>query len=219
MSVHAVRTERMDITISLQAGYIFVQQKWKYNWLTNHPRYPNQTAWTYQEKKNFHNKSDQLIWELWSSKAYAVTTGDSELAQKYKDVKFPINIDIKWTLPPNSAHWDVNVYKISESGIFQSYVEWSTRKIWLDSEDIKPRTRLLNQIPVAHEMGHSLGNSFYVTGVRMDEYPNKSHPHPTYGNDQRSMMNRGTEVRVRHFDYLKQQLNTLLPTANFDIII
>lgn len=218
MSIHAVKTERMDITISLSAGYIFVQQKWKYNWLI-HPNHQGLSAWTYQEKRNFHNKSDQLIWKLWSSKAYAIMTGNSPLAEKYKNIKFPINIDIKWTLASDSSHWEVDVYKIPSGDFDRSYVSWAARKIRLDSEDIKARADLLNQVPVTHELGHSIGYSSAITGVRMDEYPSQAHPNPRYGADVASIMNHGTEVRIRHFEYLKQQLNALLPNAAFDIVI
>jgi hypothetical protein len=202
----------MDITLNLSEGYIFVQQKWRYNWLIA-SNYPNVSAWTIQEKRKFHNESDKWIWSLWSSKAYAVITGNSSLAQKYRNTKFKINVDIKWVIGRETEHWNVNVYKIPKGVIRGSSVKWVARSIELDSEDTASRTDLLNQIPVTHEFGHTFKDSRHSNLGILDEYPPNS-PHFT---DQHSIMNRGTEVRTRHFDYLKQQLNLLFPSVSFDI--
>jgi hypothetical protein len=209
MAIYAIKTDRMDITLDLSSGYIFVQQKWRYNWIDESGKNP----WTLQEKRDFHNKADQLIWKFWSSKAYAFMTGNTALAQRYRGSKFKINLDIKWVIGRETEHWNIDVYKVPV-GVFRgSFVRWANRQIELDSQDTIPRTDLLNQVPVTHEFGHTFRHSGSSNYGTLDEYPDTS-PHAA---DRYSIMNRGTEVRNRHYDYLKQQLNLLLPSASFNI--
>lgn len=224
MNIHAVKTDRMDITIDLASHYVFVQQKWKYNWLID-PNHPKQSAWTYKEKHDFHNKSDQIIWKLWSNKAYLMMQGSSALAQRYRNVKFYINIDVKWVIGSETEHWNVDVYKIPSGSSRGSSANWGNRTITLDSEDYKKRTDLGTvdgQYPVTHELGHTFKNMTTLFSGRnfgtLDEY-STTVSNPSYHSDKSSIMNHGSSVRDRHYEYLKHELNLLLPTALFEVYL
>lgn len=225
MNIHAVKTDRMDITIDLASRYVFVQQKWRYNWLID-PKHPNQSTWTIEEKRNFHNKSDQIIWKLWSTKAYLMMRGGSTLAQQYRNVKFPVHIDIKWVTGSENTHWKVNVYKIPAGTIGESGVRWGDQQIILDSKDYKARTDKIapGQYPVSHELGHTFKNESGLYPNRrfgtLDEYKRtKGVSDSRYHSDRGSIMNIGNDVRERHYAYLKEQLNRLLPTAMFEVYV
>jgi hypothetical protein len=203
---NAVKTNRMDITVDFSSHYIFVQQKWKYNWIDN-PSDP----WTLEEKRLFHNKADQLIWKFWSSKAYAMITGNSRLAGEYRNIKFNINVDIKWTIGSAAAHWNVEVVKNDA----RSNAHWTNQQARLDIYDIyavdRPgkldTTQIYAQYPVVHEVGHLLGNTIHIQGMHGDEY---KEPQLSLYSDENSVMNIGNAVRDRHFDYLKSELKRLL---------
>ncbi|MDR3339680.1 MAG: hypothetical protein LBT25_06270 [Candidatus Symbiothrix sp.] len=213
MAIYAVKTDRMDITLNLSSGYIFVQQKWRYNWIDESGTNP----WTLQEKRDFHNRADKWIWDLWSSKAYAVLIGNSRLAQEHKNTKLKINVDIKWVTGREQEHWNVNVTKIDRN----SYIRWNNRTIKLHINDVAivgvdgradPDMRYAH-IPVTHEFGHSLGNSRYALSssdsiaMHGDEYKD---PGLSMYRDDASIMSVGTAIRPRHFDFLKIQLTRLV---------
>ncbi len=201
MNIHAVKTDRMDITIDLNSRHIFVQQKWRYNWLID-PNHPNQSAWTIEEKRNFHNKSDQIIWKLWSTKAYLMMRGGSTLAQQYRNVKFPVHIDIKWVTGSENTHWKVDVYKVPYGTFRGSQANWSKRHITLDTEDYSDRD-YPGQIPVAHELGHTFRDmTTYPKLGTLDEYKRtKGVSDSRYHSDRGSIMNVGSSVRERHYAY------------------
>jgi hypothetical protein len=218
MAILAVKTDRMDITMDLSSGYIFVQQKWRYNWIDESGRKP----WTLQEKRDFHNRADKWIWKLWSSKAYAMITGNSNLARKYKNTKFRINVDIKWVVGSENEHWNVEVRKISinVSPPSRSEVFWNSRRIKLYSCDVdeyayagkaNPSIKYV-QYTVAHEFGHAFGNTNSLpdsfSSIRHgDEY---REPYLSIYQDDGSMMSVGSTVRQRHYDYLKSELERMM---------
>jgi len=160
MPIYVAKTDRMDITWNLSSGYIFVQQKWKYVWEDESGKNP----WTLDEKRDFHHKVDKWIWELWSSKAYATITGNSKLAQEYRNTKFKINVDIRWVIGHENEHWTVHVRKNNPD----SKVIWMRREIYLDyNTDIKyvgitgfvDSSMKYAQVGAAHEFGHAFGNT------------------------------------------------------------
>lgn len=189
------------------------------------PNHPNQSAWTIEEKRNFHNKSDQIIWKLWSTKAYLMMRGGSTLAQQYRNVKFPVHIDIKWVTGSENTHWKVDVYKIPAGGLRRSGMQWGVRQIILDSEDYKARTDIVaqGQYPVSHELGHTFQDKSGLYPNRtfgtLDEYPQAGLSNARYHSDRGSIMNVGSGVRERHYAYLKEQLNRLLPRAMFEVYV
>jgi len=200
-------TSRLDIDLNTDTNKIFVQQKWLYTWKVK----KGIKSWTYLEKKAFHNKADKLIWSKWSNHFTLKVSGKSSFAKKNKDETFKVGFDLKWVL--KNEHWKVNVTKISKGDFNSSNVIWSTRVINLDTEDVVKRSDI-NQYAVAHEFGHAIGNSSVAySGSHGDEYKKTS----SYLKDTKSMMNKGSELRKRHADFLIRELNTMIPDTIFAV--
>ncbi|WP_461532124.1 hypothetical protein [Sinomicrobium sp.] len=201
----------MDIVVEPHRQTILVQQRWKYDWQILVPV----SSWTYDDKKEFHRRADELIWGQWSGKFIVRVEGNSDFATQFTDRDFTVNFDIKWVL--SNEHWSVVVRKIPPGDFRTSHVKWGTRTMQLDTEDLILVERVKNgksyfQYPVAHEFGHAAGNSVYAT-THGDEYGSSS----PFQLDRSSMMNVGNELRDRHSDYLIQQLNTMVPETSFRI--
>ena len=88
-------------------------------------------------------------------------------------------------------------------------VEYNARKIFLCTEDFET-TRHAGGI-VAHEFGHSMGN----TGVlkRGDEYRQTS---PHHG-DTQSVLNVGDQLRTRHFRTVVEEMNQMIPETRWRV--
>ncbi len=206
-------TSKMNISIVTDKNYIFVSQRWKYSWLNA----PKTTAWTYAQKKDFHNKVDRLIWSNWSSHFTLKVSGRSDFAKQYKGKTLRINFDVQWVL--SNEHWNVDVTKIKKNDSKTSSVRWSSNIIKLDTNDTLLRqTSKKNpayvQYPVVHEFGHAIGNSKYASkGMHGDEYKKKS----LHYADKKSLMNIGHELRSRHIDTLISELNTMIPNTTFKV--
>jgi hypothetical protein len=205
------KTDRMDITVEEAGSNIFVQQKWKYEWLND----LNTTQWTYAQKKHLHDKIDTLIWRKWSGHFKIKTTGNSAFSKKHSSSGFTMNFDIKWVL--SNEHWLVRVRKIVSGTFKTSNVKWPSRIINLDTEDILIRKstrggRTFYKYPVLHEFGHAIGNSVHASqGMHGDEYKANN----PFKSDQSSIMNLGNELRKRHIEYLLQELNKMIPDTTF----
>ncbi|WP_055446528.1 hypothetical protein [Lacinutrix mariniflava] len=208
--IYSSKTDRMDITIDIPNSTIFIQQKWKYDW----KNLPKTSAWTYTEKKAFHNQADRLLWQQWSSHFILNCTGTSNIAKNYNTSNFKVNFDIKWVL--TGEHWNVNVKKIKKGTFSSSSVSWNSRVINLDTEDLiytEKRTNIY-QFPLSHEFGHAIGNSKYAAkGMHADEYKASS----KFNLDYTSRMNAGSELRERHIDFILLNLNKMIPNTTFII--
>ena len=96
-------------------------------------------------------------------------------------------------------------------------MSWDSKIINIDTEDtVKIKrdrgSKSYHQYPIVHEFGHSVGNSIFAsTGMHGDEYNSSS----SFFRDKRSLMNIGSNLRDRHLDFLLQQLNTMIPNAQF----
>lgn len=208
---HVVRnTDWCCIDVNTTTGQIFMQERWKYNWIVA----PGVAAWTREERRTFHNTADRAIWATWSNRCKMGARGGSSFARRFSGRPLPINLDIRWVLTDH--HWYVTVKKIPPGAFETSSVQWAARTITLDSNDIRerqfdngagqPRT---TQIPVAHEFGHAAGNT--ATLNRGDEYRNGH----THEDDLRSVMNVGHGLRRRHFDTIIEELNQMIPDTTF----
>jgi len=202
----------MDITVNLDSGYIFIQQKWKYNWKISSKVSP----WTYVEKKAFHETADNLLWQQWSKHYKLKVSGSSAVSKKYKSNEFDVNFDIKWVTA--NEHWSVNVKKIEKGKFNTSSVNWTSKVINLDTEDLKIKKRkrgkkIYKQYPLSHEFGHAIGNTSHITGMHSDEYK----PTSSFNLDLYSRMNIGNTLRKRHIDYIIIELNKIIPNTTFSI--
>jgi hypothetical protein len=201
-----------DIDINIDAGHVFLQQKWLYTWLTA----AGVSAWTDVEKTEFHNRADKHIWAAWSNRATLGVAGTSAFTRRFRASGVKINLDIRRVVA--GGHWNVRVTKIPPQSFRQSNIIWNTRIINLDTNDFKTRTNCIgtppacyDQKPVAHEFGHAAGNTA-VLG-RGDEYGPTS---PHYS-DHASIMNIGNQLRDRHFRTILDELNTMIPATTFSV--
>ncbi|MFV0305623.1 MAG: hypothetical protein ACK5IC_09115 [Moheibacter sp.] len=211
---YSKKTDRMDIYLDEKTKTILIQLKWKYNWKTA----IGDPAWTYVEKKKFHEMADSLIWKKWGSHYKLYTKGSSDFAKKYSTSTFLVNFDIKWVI--TDPHWNVNVTKIP-SGMKSptSYTLWNSRIINLDTEDTKwtrkktVGSRNYFHHPITHEFGHAIGNSSKVG--RGDEYNPDNQINGGFKLDYSSIMNVGDQLRNRHLEYIITQLNLMIPNTKF----
>ena len=198
------KTDRMDIYLEEYRQIILIRQRWKYNWLNER----NTTSWTLFEKRDFHNKVDNIIWKIWGGQFKIKVIGSSVFAQKYKNKIFTINFDIQWVI--QNPHWNVNVRKIVKNTSYRSNVRWNDREINLDTEDTKMR-KDYKQVPVGHEFGHAIGYLY-------DEYNSTLSINNGFLFDQDTIMNVGMELRKRHLQYVIYQLSTIYPNTTFQLI-
>jgi hypothetical protein len=212
MGYYSKNTDRMDIHIEETRGTILIKQKWKYSWLTM----AGATAWTYPEKKLFHSKVDNLIWNSWGNHFFLKVEGNSDFSKRNSDKKWDVNFDIEWVL--SSEHWDVNVTKLPSNhvGYEVSSVRWDSKIITIDTKDtayrkIQGPRKKYYQYPLVHEFGHAAGNTNKVPGMHGDEYKATS----PYNGDKPSLMNLGNKLRSRHLDYVLSQLNTMVAGSTF----
>jgi hypothetical protein len=123
----------------------------------------------------------------------------------------------------------VNVSKIAKDRLIQSSVLWADRIVNLDTNDFTsretcfgpPKNICVNQIPVAHEFGHTMGNIGAIHGGASDEYSDGSSggkkKRSQYLEDVYSMMHRGNQLRERHFEHLLTELHDLIPDTAFSV--
>ncbi|MEM9147867.1 MAG: LysM peptidoglycan-binding domain-containing protein [Pseudomonadota bacterium] len=197
---------RMSIDIDGKKKLIFVQQKWQYDWKVK----SGCSAWTSAQKKIFHNDCDKAIWAKWSGKYQVACSGTSDFAKAMKGQTFNVSFDIKYV--SSGGHWTVTVTKIPKGSKKTSSVKWGAQTIDLDTEDVKKR-KDIDQVPVAHEFGHAVGNSIHGPAGHGDEY----HDDGVHFDDKDSMMNVGSELRKRHADHLIGELNKMIKDTTFEV--
>jgi len=128
-------------------------------------------------------------------------------------------MDVRWVTA--KPHWTVYVTKVGKKSVLESTVGWAVRQIYLDTNDFvereecfgSPKDLCVAQVPVVHEFGHTLGNIGGVHGGASDEYDERS----LFSGDVASIMNRGDELRARHFNHILDELRETLPDTVFSI--
>lgn len=211
---HVTRdTSRCVIDIDTVSGQILLQQRWAYRWHVQSGLSP----WTLNEKRRFHTRADRAVWAVWSNRARLSVSGGSDFARRHVRAGVPINLDIDWVL--SGQHWTVNVTKVPAGQFYPSQVFWNQRQIQLGGHDYEAETRNVTggtrrQRTVAHEFGHSAGN----TGVlaRGDEYPKPSRISAHEADDQ-SIMHVGEQLRERHFRTIIEELDQMIPDTRFRV--
>lgn len=201
------------IDIDTKVGKIVVVERWRYDWI-NSPPY---RRWTPAEMQAFHQQVQREIWAAWSNRAFLVAAGTSAFAKSHSGRSIPVFMDVRRVLAKH--HWDVSVNRVPDGVVARSRTSWWGRRIILDTHDVLPRVRCelppvqicTTQIPVAHEFGHTIGNT--EAFARGDEYEAKSQ----HRNDVGSMMNWGMELRKRHFDQLLMELNGAIEDTTFTV--
>lgn len=208
------KTPYFDIDINSDSKNILVIQKWKYEWLAN--GFP---AWVYEERQKIHKDFEKAIDGAWSNKARVKVSGGSKYAELHQKETFSITFDIQW-ITGAPFHFRVEVRKVAPKDYSnRPNVQWNRHLIQLYSVDTKLMTCIgppfgYKQINVVHEFGHAIGNASDIRGMHADEYK-KSSP---YYEEKNSIMNLGMQLKKRHFDYLQQELDTMIPNTKFNII-
>ncbi|KAF2507617.1 hypothetical protein EYY60_16815 [Flavobacterium zhairuonense] len=206
------KTPRLDIDINIESKNIVVIQRWKYNWIAN-----GFGDWNYIEKKKIHEAFEKEMDRVWNRKASLKVVGSSTFAIEHKNDIFKLFFDIKWAV--NNSHWNVDVIKVAPTNFSnRPFVNWNTRQIKLYTVDIQNMTKVgaptnVSQKNIPHEFGHAIGNSSSITGMHADEY----NPSSTFFSDKISIMNVGMELRTRHFDFILQEINTMIANTNFNV--
>lgn len=204
------------IDIDTTTGKVLVLERWQYAWLLHSPR---MTRWTLPEKQKFHARAEAEIWNAWSNRAHLRVEGSSDFAKRFSGREIPVFMDIRWVLA--KPHWTVKVTKVPKDQVVRSVVYWTPREIHLDSNDFStretcfgpPKNACVNQVPVAHEFGHTMGNIARIHRERDDEYEATS----PFVDDVHSIMHRGSGLRERHFDHLLTELYDLIPDTVFSM--
>ena len=205
---HVTReTPWCTIDLNTTTGQILLQQRWQYHWMPE-----GFGPWILAEKRNFHSRSDRIIWAVWSNRARLTVSGSSDVARRLAGRSAPVNLDVRWTLA--NPHWNVFVHKVAAGVQYPSEVFWNVRRINLGSRDFAPvnfgtAVHPRRQPTVAHEFGHAAGNTSVLS--RGDEYRLTS-PHHA---DQRSIMHTGAQLRARHFRTIIEEMNQMIPGTIF----
>jgi len=205
-----------SIDIDTVAGKIVLLERWQYVWLLESGR---TKRWTPAERQSFHRRASRAIWNAWSNRAMLKVEGTSEFAKRWARREVPVFMDVRWVTA--KPHWTVYVTKVGKKSAPKSTVGWAVRQIYLDTNDFiereecfgPPKDLCVAQIPVVHEFGHTLGNIGGVHGGLSDEYDDRS----LFSEDVASIMNRGNDLRARHFNHLLDELRGTVPDTAFSL--
>ncbi len=225
--------------LDLDQGTTFLHQRWKIDFIIE----PGAAPLSYAEKVNYYFQLRTQIWTDWNSQrplphvagtktdaaseaianllnahngVLIKVAGTSAFARKFKDSGIPIDVDI--LLHRHRPHWHVKVFRPKpgdeNKNKYRDEVSWDTRQIKLNYANTEPHqvcTEVRRPVcqdgfltPV-HEFGHTI--------MADDEYTRGSR----FIKDTNSIMNIGREVRPRHYRWIVQQLNTMLPHTRFSL--
>lgn len=212
-------TSRMTIDIDMENGAVLITQRW---------RMVDKGNSSSASIEYFKRMVASTIQAIWNHRCFINLIDKNAIKKEDRKKSFRLDFKIRWVT--SNEHW--KVYMQSE-GV--SYINWLARRIHLDMLDIKPQQkqgapRGLEQYPVAHEFGHTIGNvrgafpSIIMGFDRMsvishgDEYgiaPSVrnseiiNRQRREYIADISSIMNLGNGLRRRHLDYILQELNSM----------
>jgi hypothetical protein len=223
------KTTLGDIHIDLEGGYIHFIQRWKYVWVLDR----GAPAWSNQDQVDYHYLLKSEIWADWNSDRPLPPTpadpatdaivrllnqhngvvfkvsGHADFAKKFAGVYVPIHFDVLLTV--KHPHWTIRVRKLAPGKKQRDNVDTTHKTIHLNyantgphtvCTEVKPQTCQADFLTPTHEFGHTFGNG--------DEYKGGK-----YVKDTDSIMNIGREVRARHFKWIEDQLNHMIPGCKF----
>ncbi len=215
-------TERMDVELDTEEKVIWVIQRWKCRFVSERYR----DKWKEQEKKNFRINTRDFIEAIWGKAAHFTVESCSgnKFNVMYGGTAFLVKVRLEFV--EAGEHWTAVIYK-QYNPIQYGFVSWFHREIYLTE---KPWTNPLGvrnpdgseaamQIIVAHEFGHTIGNSGdHVMGSGKNQYTGDEYkPDSVFYKDKCSIMNEGSELRSRHFIYLRDLLHSMVPGTQFSL--
>lgn len=215
-------TERMEVALDTEEKVVWVIQRWRCRFVSE--RYSDK--WKEQEVRRFKQLTRDLIEGIWSKAAHIAidsTTGTA-FNERYGGTQFLVKVKIEFV--EFGEHWSAVIYK-NRSSYDHGFVHWGSREIyltksaWVNPTGVRGRDGEFAacQIIVAHEFGHTFGNCPSISGngernqYTGDEYEKDS---PFYY-DKCSIMNIGSELRTRHFAYLRDLLQSMVPGSRFSV--
>lgn len=216
-------TEHMDLVLDTDKSELTIIQRWKCDFLTI-GRHAGR--WTEMDELTFLYNARKIINSTWGNKAYVQTSFGcfSDFAMAHCRKKFIINPQISFI--EADPHWTVKIFKARPGGVDedQAWVSWTSREMYLTSEAILQFRHMEHgddDTPgaqyhiVGHEFGHTLGNVDYLKSGSGDEY----YPGHPKEHDRLSVMNKGSEIRTRHFRHIKKVLKQMCPDTDFTVRI
>lgn len=213
-------TSRMTIDIDVDNCSILITQRW---------RIVDKCYYSSSSIEHFKRMVVSIVCSIWNQRCFVKFIDKNSFEKGSRERIFSVNFQLRWV--SSNEHWKVY---ITPPG--RSHVRWSSRKIYLDVMDIVPQEKLyapdgLKQYSVAHEFGHTIGNSrgavstplmgfsSRITAITHGDEYRVSDKEPNYqkNNYQRrefiedvnSIMNVGNSLRNRHLDYIVQELNSM----------
>jgi hypothetical protein len=237
-------TQRGQIRLNTKFGEVRFTQRWRYHFTTQHGAAP----WTPDEERAYHFLLKQMIWMRWNSRRPVPiratdddttrsiakllnegngivfrVSGKSDFARKFAAEYIPIEFDV--LISVKRPHWHMRVRKLDPSKlaggkhptqVFRDNVDFDSRSINLSYENREPFQACSEGrgsqcqddfLTFPHEFGHSLG---YGT----DEYAAGAAKHA----DVKSIMNIGHELRQRHLEWVRSQINLINPHTTFPAV-
>lgn len=205
-------TDHMEIALDTVSKEIYVTQRWKLNFIDDIV-YP----WTPEEKQYYRQEVKKNIYECWDSQAYAIVNSQRGSSFNREYGKIPFLIRIKLEFVETGQHWTVDIQKRATRERGDTTTNWLSRVIRISNLSIAPYRIQKGQWmreAVVHEFGHALGNTKHIGDINAgDEY---IMGHPLFG-DKKSIMNRGKELRHRHFAHVRDILQKMFPNSFFCI--
>ena len=219
-------TSRMTIDIDMENGAVLITQRWRMVDKGN-----NSSA----SIEHFKRMVASTIQAIWNHRCFINLIDKNATKKEDRQKSFRLDFKIRWVT--SNEHWKVYMQPPGRSSVL-----WTERKIFLDVYDVTPQEKCgapdgLMQYPVAHEFGHTIGNTrgafpSLIMGFSSisvithgDEYrastTQKNHirinqQRREFIEDLNSIMNVGNSLRKRHLDYIMQELNSMcLPFFGF----
>lgn len=215
-------TERMEVALDTEEKVVWVIQRWRCRFVSE--RYNDK--WKEDEMRRFRQLTRTYIEAIWSKAAHMVidSTSGTAFNQTYGGTEFLVKAKLEFV--ECGEHWSAVIYK-NRTPSNAGFMCWATREIyltksaWVNPTGVRDRNGVpaACQIIVAHEFGHMFGNTSFASedGARNqytgDEYEQDS---PFYY-DKCSIMNIGSELRTRHFAYLRDLLQSMVPGTQFSV--
>jgi hypothetical protein len=238
----AVYPTRMDITLRPRAKQVVVTEEWYVRLETTKGHVYGNTLSPRDIRdeaviNNYFPRFRDAAVNLWNGKLQLIATQHG-----HAPVNYDLVFRIERSMDPGSYHWSVLLHLYNKDylpGHDGDSANWYTGviELHLNSAVLRhithgttqtqthrgiltkaPVNIRASQMPVAHEFGHTVGNSVGLS-MHADEYYR-----PEYSQEQlrreiyRSIMNIGNQIEAKHADYIVNQLNQYYDTLRHNSV-
>lgn len=214
-------TERMEVALDTEEKVVWVIQRWRCRFVSE--RYSDK--WKENEMRQFRRLARTYVEATWSKAAHMVVDSTSGTAfnQTYGGTEFLVKVKLEFV--ECGEHWNAVIYK-NRNSREDAFVHWDRRAIYLTKSPwgVPNRIRDRNGVPVpcqiivAHEFGHTFGNCPTAGNAAKHQYTGDEYEQDSpFYYDEASIMNVGSELRTRHFAYLRDLLQSMVPGTRFSV--